>query len=98
MKAKEYFNMKKDLLTPDLNVGQAQEITKDIFADFAVELKLIVDSRKVKSDKGCLAAIREQNQKWNSLRVLFIEAGYDILQRDGFEKAITIVLKEGLKS
>jgi hypothetical protein len=52
-------------------------------------MKEIMKTRNVQFDRGVMGIIREQNDKWNALRNLFIKKyGASPITHDGFAIAI----------
>ena len=87
MKAKDYYDqygeaVLQESLTPE-SAG-TEQLTKLMVA-FVREMKEIITERGVKTDRGAVAVIKEQNEKWNALCALFERnLGRPVLKRNGF--------------
>lgn len=90
MKAIDYYNeYGAAVFAESFDDSKIEEISK-LFIAFSREMKEIITSRNVKTDKGAVAVIKEQNQKWNALCVLFEKKhdGICPIQHNGFLNAM----------
>lgn len=86
MKAKEYFEKYKDQISNKNNEISSKEIS-DLIFDLFYEIDDLRKSRGVKTDRGLIAIIKEENSKWNAIRTLFEkEYGEPLLVGNGFNK------------
>ena len=64
MKAKDYYNKYKDRLT---DAEEATKAIQELIMEFIQETKELLNKRNVRSDRGVMAVVNEQNNKWNAL-------------------------------
>lgn len=86
MKAKDYFEQFGKLVYEECayEEQETKQLAKLIGA-FLREMKETMEARHVKTDRGCVATIKEQNEKWNALCAIFEkEYGQEVLKRNGF--------------
>lgn len=87
MKAIDYFEEYGEaVLRESLSGGDSHEALSRLYLAFVREMKEIIASRGVKTDRGAVAVISEQNQKWNALCALYAKKySEDLcpLKRDG---------------
>lgn len=86
MKAKEYFEKYKDLISSE-NKEIAIKGTSDLVFDLFNEIDALCKVRGVKTDRGMITIIKEENSKWNAIAALFEkDYGDPMLVRNGFNK------------
>lgn len=86
MRAREYFNKYVDRVKAETLEG-SRKVVDDIFKDFDVEfsLKFKVTYDIENDDKIWRALVEELNNKWNTLRAIFMkELKYTIMEKDEF--------------
>lgn len=84
MKAKEYFAKYKDRIASKDDKESLQGVC-DMVYEFCMESKALVAKRKVKTDCGCVAVLRELNDKYNAVcRMFEQEYGGPIIRENGF--------------
>ena len=85
MKAKDYYDQYGTaVLAESYHDDQTDELSKLVRA-FLAEMKEIIAARHVHSDRGTVAVIREQNDKWNALCAIFEKVhGVSPIKRNGF--------------
>lgn len=84
MKAKEYYAKYKERVA-SLDYNESIQAICEMIADLSAEAKATIDKRNVKTDCGCVAVLREMNDKYNAVcRMLEEEYKDPILARDGF--------------
>lgn len=85
MKAKEYYEKYKEPLTSAKSYDENLIVLAQLMNEFKDDFYSILELRKVKTDLGLFALIREFNQKWNALIRLFEkDFGVGILKENGF--------------
>lgn len=86
MKAKKYYERYgQAVLDEALSPEQKTEALAELFTAFIREMKEILTERQVKTDRGAVAVIKEQNEKWNALCAIYEKNhGMEILKRNGF--------------
>lgn len=86
MKAKEYYaRFGKAVYDEAVSPEQKTEALSELFTAFIGELKTLLTDRKVKTDKGAVAIIKELNEKWNALCAIYEKNyGMEILKRNSF--------------
>lgn len=97
MKAADYFReYGEDVLQEALRGDKTDALTK-MYLEFVREMKEIIASRSVNTDRGVVAVVKEQNYKWNAMCALY-EKKYSAdlcpLKRDGFLNSIKTNLPE----
>ncbi len=97
MKAADYFReYGEDVLREALSGDKTDALTK-VYLEFVRETKEIIASRNVSTDRGAVAVVKEQNQKWNAMCALY-EKKYSAdlcpLKRDGFLNSIKTKVPE----
>ena len=91
MKAKEYFQKYDKPIWEEAHdpAIHTDGPTAKLYIDFALEMKEIMKVRNVQFDRGVFSIIREQNDKWNAIRSMFIKKyGVSPISHDGFATAI----------
>ena len=85
MKAKDYYEQfGAALLAESYHEEKFDELNKLVMA-FVREEKEIIESRKMCTDRGAVAVIKEQNEKWNALVAIFEKKhGVSPIVRNGF--------------
>lgn len=87
MKAIDYFNEYGEaVLRESINGDGNAEISK-LYLAFVREMKQIIYTRNVKTNKAVIAVMKELNQKWNALYALYEKKygnGMSPIRRDGF--------------
>ena len=86
MKAKDYYEQYgAAVLAESYHECKYEELTKLVNA-FNKEMLTIIADRKIQSDRGAVAVIKEQNAKWNALIAIFEKKheGVTPLKRNGF--------------
>lgn len=85
MKAKDYYEQYGEaVLSESYHDDKCDELSKLVIA-FMREMKEIIDERRIKTDRGTVAVIKEQNEKWNALSAIFEKKhGVTPLKRNGF--------------
>lgn len=84
MKAKEYYAKYKDRIASKDDKESLQGMCDMIF-EFCLESKELIEKRKVRSDCGGVAVLRELNDKYNAVcRMFERDYGTPIIKRDGF--------------
>lgn len=91
MKAKEYFQKYDKPIWEEAHdpAIHTDGPTAKLYIDFALEMKELMKDRNVQFDRGVFSIIREQNDKWNAIRNMFIKKyGVSPISHDGFATAI----------
>ena len=91
MKAKEYFQKYDKPIWEEAHdpAIHTDGPTAKLYIDFALEMKELMKDRNVQFDRGVFSIIREQNDKWNAIRNMFIKKyGVSPISYDGFATAI----------
>ena len=85
MKAKEYYDQYGEaVLAESYHEDHNEELSRLVLA-FMREMKELVEARHIKTDRGTVGIIREQNEKWNALCAIFEKNhGVTPIKRDGF--------------
>lgn len=84
MKAKEYYAKYKDRIVSEDDKVSLQGVSDMLFA-MCMESKELVAKRKVRSDCGAVAVLREMNDKYNAVcRMFEAEYGASPIKKDGF--------------
>lgn len=94
MKAKEYFAKYDDAIWEEAHdpVMRTDGPMAQMFIDFSVEMKDLIEQRNIKSDRAVPALIEELNQKWNAVVGLFEKKyGMSPIKRNAFS---TVYRKE----
>ena len=82
MKAVDYVNKYGEALTGE-DHKKRDEAANGLINDMMGELKDIMETRHISTDKGAFSVVKELNQKWNAInRKLSIP----VLTEDGFKK------------
>lgn len=88
MKAKEYFTKYNEAIW---NEAREEEFstsgpTAKMFIEFMTEMKDIINSRNIKTDRGLIGVVQDQNNKWNSVYNMFIKKyGLSPIKYNGFK-------------
>lgn len=82
MKAIDYVNKYGEDLTGEDN-NKRDEAVKGLINDMMGELKDIMNTRHVSTDKGAFSVVKELNQKWNAING---RLSIPVLSQDGFKK------------
>lgn len=90
MKAIDYYNEYGEAVFAESIDANKTEAINKLFMAFLHETKEIIAMRNVKTDKGAVAVIKEQNQKWNALCSIFEKrsGGMCPLRHNGFMNAM----------
>lgn len=84
MKAIEYFEKFGERIFQEAIDGKESKGISDLMIAFMAETKELMKKRHIQIDRGMVALIREQNQKWNALCNLFEKKkGVSPLRRNG---------------
>lgn len=84
MKAKEYYAKYKDRIVSEDDKVSLQGVSDMLFS-MCMESKELVAKRKVRSDCGAVAVLREMNDKYNAVcRMFEAEYGASPIKKDGF--------------
>ena len=84
MKAKEYYAKYKDRIVAADDKESLQGMC-DMLYELCMESKAIVTKRGVRTDCGCVAVLREMNDKYNAVcRMFEAEYGASPIKKDGF--------------
>lgn len=87
MKAKEIIAKYKDDLRKAIDERDQNTVTQlatQVFGEYTRELKSLIESRGVKTDKGTIAIIKELDQKWHSMISGFEKEGLVWLKPDAW--------------
>ena len=85
MKAIEYYEQFGERVYQEAVKSSCNNALSDLVAAFVREMKELIDSRKVQSNRGTVAVIREMNEKWNALVAIFEKRkGDSPIKRNGF--------------
>lgn len=86
MKAKDYYKKYRDEIVSK-DEKKSVEAIAELVMDLSNEAKETIKLRRVKTDGGAVAVIREMNQKYNAVVTLFEkEFGASPLLRNGFRE------------
>lgn len=88
MKAKEYFAKYDEAIWQEAHNDEFLQdgAAAKMFIEFMVETKDISESRNVKTDRGLIGVVRDQNSKWNSICNMFVKKyGVSPIKYDGFK-------------
>lgn len=87
MKAIDYFSEYGEAVFKEsFDENKHDELSK-LYLAFVREMKQIIDTRSVKTNKAVIAVMKEMNQKWNALYALYEKKygeGMSPIRRDGF--------------
>lgn len=64
---------------------KGDEALNDLVRDFLAETKELIETRRIKTDRGTVAVIDELNEKWNAIVSIFEKrGGVSPILRNGF--------------
>lgn len=85
MKAIDYFEQYGEQVYQEALKSSCNDALSYLLGAFVREMKEIIASRKVQSNRGTVAVIRELNEKWNALVAIFEKRkGDSPIKRNGF--------------
>jgi hypothetical protein len=97
MKAIDYFNEYGDAVLRESIAGDEKDAISSLFRAFVREMKEIIYTKGVQTNRAVAAVVKEQNQKWNALCRLYEKKyGEDLtpIKYNGFMNAIKDAIPE----
>lgn len=83
MKAREYYTKYKDKIT-SADENESLRGVSDMIIEFCMESKELVPKRGIRTACGCVAVLRELNDKYNAVcRMFEQEYGVSFIKKDG---------------
>ena len=68
-----------------LNAETGKETATNMIGEFLDEMKELIETRHIKTDRGAVGCVRELNEKWNAIVAIFEKRnGASPLIRNGF--------------
>ena len=93
MKAVEYYEKYREGLNNPLTEISNKALSS-MFHDLVIEINLIAEKRKIKSDDAAMAIIKELNQKYNAICRLINAEGKTQLKRNGYYLILKATMPE----
>lgn len=96
MKAIEYFEQYGEAVFAEaMEKGHGDKALSDLMLAFVREMKDLIKSRNVQSNRGTVGVIREMNEKWNALVAIFEKhKGDSPIRRNGFRLYMELEIPE----